>query len=187
MGKNILILKSSPRKNGNSNTLADRVTEGARDAGATVESHNLHEMDIRPCDACNSCLETDGVCVVGDDMQVLYPKLRQADAIVLASPIYWFTFSAQLKTCIDRWYAFEGAEEHPLRRKRFGIVLVYGDSDPYNSGAVNAIHTFESMFRYIKAEIVGLVYGSANDIGDVQKQPELMEKAYQLGRKIVAV
>ena len=185
MSKNILILKGSPRVKGNSAVLAGVVAAGAEEAGAVVEIFTLHNMDIHPCDACEICLETGGVCVIGDDMQILYPKLRQADGIVLASPIYWFTFSAQLKTCIDRWYAFEAAEENELTGKKFGIVLTYGDSDPYNSGAVNAIHTFQSIFSYINAEIVGMVYGTANDIGDVEKQPELMEQAYNLG-KIIA-
>lgn len=182
--KKILVLKSSPRLTGNSSTLAEKAAAGAREAGAQVEVFDLHEMDIRPCDACDSCRETAGVCVIGDDMQELYPRLRQADGILLASPIYWFTFSAQLKLCIDRWYAMGSGDVHELAGKRFGILLTYGDSDPYNSGAVNAIHTFQSMFDYIGAEIVDIVYGSADGVGDVQKQPELMSKAYQLGQKL---
>ena len=158
----ILVLKSSPRFNGNSSTLADQAIEGAREAGALVEVFNLHDMDIRPCDACDSCRETEGVCIIGDDMQKLYPKLRQVDGIILASPIYWFTFNAQLKVCIDRWYAMVTDDDYELSGKKFGIILTYGDSDPYNSGAVNAIHTFRSMFGYIEAEIAGIVYGSAH-------------------------
>jgi multimeric flavodoxin WrbA len=184
MNKKILILKGSPRQNGNSSSLANQVAAGARESGAEVESFSLHTMDIRPCDGCDTCRETDGVCVLKDDMQILYPKLRQADAIVLASPIYWFTFSAQLKTCIDRWYALEGSGGSALTGKKFGIVLAYGDSDPYISGAVNAIHTFQSMFHYLRAEIVGMVYGTAGDIGDAEKQPLLMKQAYQLGQKL---
>ena len=184
MQKKILVLKSSPRTNGNSSTLADRVTTGARESGAAVEVFNLSEMDIRPCDACNECRETGGVCVVGDEMQVLYPRLRDSDAIVLASPIYWFTISAQLKLCIDRWYALQSPEGNELRGKQFGIILTYGDSDLYNSGGINAIHTFESMFRYIQADIVGIVHGSADGAGEIGKQPVLLEEAYQLGRKL---
>jgi multimeric flavodoxin WrbA len=184
--KKILILKSSPRLNGNSSTLADQVAAAAEKAGAHVQLFNLHGLNIHPCDACDSCRKTGGVCVVGDDMQKLYPRLRQADGIVLAGPIYWFTFNAQLKACIDRWYAMGSGEVHELAGKRIGILLTYGDSDPYNSGAVNAIYTFRSMFDYIGAEIVGVVYGTANDVGDVQKQPELMAKAYELGTRMAA-
>jgi len=185
MRKHVLILKSSPREHGNSNTLADRVAQGAREAGAEVESLWLHPMDIRPCDACDSCQET-GVCVLQDDMQMVYPLLEQADAIVIASPVYWFTISAQAKLCIDRWYALESEQGSALRGKQVGVVLTYGDTDLYTSGGINAIHTFESMFRYIGAQIAGMVYGTADEIGDAEKQPELMDRAYKLGQVLGA-
>jgi len=185
MSKVVLILKSSPRENGNSNTLAGQLEKGARAAGAEVESLMLHHMDIRPCDACDVCQET-GVCIVKDDMQKIYPMLEKADAIAIASPIYWFTISAQAKLCIDRWYALETPEGSRLRGKQFGILLTYGDSDLYTSGGINAIHTFESMFRYIGAEIAGMVYGTADELGDVEKQPALMENAYNLGKKLAS-
>ena len=181
MARHVLILKSSPREHGNSNTLADRVARGVEEAGAEVESLWLHPMDIRPCDACDSCQET-GVCVLQDDMQKIYPLLERADAIVIASPVYWFTISAQAKLCIDRWYALEGEQGSALRGKQVGVVLTYGDSDLYTSGGINAIHTFESMFRYIGAQIAGMVYGTANEIGDAERTPELMERAYKLGQ-----
>ena len=185
MNKNVLILKGSPRKNGNSSVLADQVAQGARQKGAEVSSFRIDEMNIRPCDACDFCQDTNGICVIKDDMQTLYPKIQRADAIVIASPIYWFTITAQIKLCIDRWYAFEPIKSEVWPDKKIGIILTYGDSDPYNSGAVNAIHTFQSMFDYLGVKIAGIVYGSASDIGDVEKQPELMEKAYQLGEKLV--
>jgi hypothetical protein len=73
---------------------------------------------------------------------------------------------------------------HELSGKKIGIVLTYGDDDLYTSGAINAIYTFQSVFRYIEAEIAGMVYGTANDIGDAAMQPELMDKAYQLGLEL---
>jgi len=183
MSKSIVILKGSPRQNGNSAVLADEVAAGAKDSGAQVESFYLHGMDIRPCDGCDVCRET-GACVARDDMQTLYPKLLAADAIVLASPIYWFTFSAQLKTCIDRWYSLWNYKNDLFKAKAFGVVLTYGDTDLYTSGGINAIHTLETMFRFIGAEVAGWVYGTLSEVGDAQKHPELMEKAYRLGRKL---
>jgi multimeric flavodoxin WrbA len=183
MNKQLIILKGSPRQQGNSAVLADQVAAGAREAGAQVESFYLHEMDIRPCDGCDFCLET-GVCVVKDDMQALYPKLLATDAIALASPIYWFTYSAQLKMCIDRWYALWNFKHDAFKGKPVGIVLAYGDKDLYTSGGINAIHTFETMFRFLQADIVGWVHGTLSDIGDAQKHPELMEQARQLGKKL---
>lgn len=183
MSKHVLVFKGSPREKGNSSILAEKAAEGATAAGAEVESYSLHLMDIRPCDACDICQET-GVCVLKDDMQLLYPKLEKADAIVIATPIYWFTMNAQTKLFIDRWYAMQSPQGNALKGKQFGILLTYGDTDPYSSGAINAMRTFQDMLRYIGAEFSGMVYGTANDIGDIQKQPELLAQAYKLGKKL---
>ena len=181
MNKNILILKGSPREKGNSAILAEQLAAGAREAGARVENIYLHGLDIRPCDACEECRET-GVCIVEDDMQSLYPKVAAADTLVFASPIYWFTISAQLKVCIDRWYSFQASHWQDFRGKQAAIILTYGDTDLYTSGGINAIHMYETMFRFLKMPIIGMVYGTTNEIGDAQKQPDLMEKAYKLGQ-----
>lgn len=183
MTRNMLILKSSPRKLGNSSVLANRAGAGAEAAGAVVESFDLQTMDLHPCRGCDGCRKT-GVCVIKDDMHLIYPKALATDAVLLASPIYWFTYNAQLKTCIDRWYALWNAHPDVFKNKPVGVILTYGDTDLYTSGGINAIHSFESMFKFLGADIAGWVYGSLSDIGDAQKQPELMEKAYQLGQKL---
>lgn len=182
MSKNIIILKGSPREKGNSATLADRAADGARQAGANVESIYLHGLDIRPCDGCDLC--SDGACVIEDDMVPLYPKLAAADAILLASPIYWFTYSAQLKLCIDRWYGYQSHRWREVSRKEYGVILAYGDSDLYTSGAINAIHTLESMCRFLNSKIVGIVHGTLGDVGDAQKNPGLLQQAFELGRRL---
>ena len=184
MDKKVLILKGSPRENGNSTTLANQVMAGAKESGVGVESIYLHGMDIRPCDGCFLCLGEGKSCVIEDDMQSLYPKLLEADAIVFASPIYWFNISAQLKLCIDRFVAFETRGGNDLQGKIIGIVLSYGDTDIYTSGGINAIHAFQSMFHYLKGDIVGMVYGTGNKPGEISAETELMERAYQLGSKI---
>jgi multimeric flavodoxin WrbA len=186
MPKNILILKGSPREKGNSAVLAERSADGARAVGAQVESVYLHKLDIHPCDACEACAGNDYWCIIQDDMQPLYPKLAAADAILLASPIYWFTFSAQLKLCMDRWYAFQVNRWREVSHKQFGIILTYGDTDLYTSGGINAIHTFETMARFLKSEIVGIVHGSLSDVGDAEKHPELLQQAYELGQRLAA-
>ena len=140
----IVVVIGSPRKNGNSATLAKRVIAGAEAAGAAVDSFYLHEMDIRPCRACDSCQEDISKdCAVDDDMHRIYPKLRRADALVIASPIYWFNVSAQTKLFIDRCYALGSPQGHALAGKRIGIVLTYADADPFVSGAVNALRAFQ--------------------------------------------
>ena len=187
----IVIVKGSPRESGNSAILAGQVAAGAEAAGAEVESFYLHGMDIRPCDACDSCQgSADMDCIIDDDMEILYPKLRETDAIVYASPIYWFTVSAQMKLFMDRCYGLgdetSEPEEHVLAGKYVGIVLTYGGDDPFDSGAVNAIRTFQDTFNYIPAEIVGIVYGAALEAGEIRKEGEVMEKAYELGEKLAS-
>ena len=185
--KRVVIVIGSPRKNGNSATLAQRVADGAKDAGAEVECFNLNELDIKPCTVCEVCRESiDKDCTISDGMQSLYPKLSQADALVIAGPIYWFTVSAQTKLFIDRCYALGAPQGNALEGKRIGIVLTYGDADPFASGAVNALRTFQDMFAYIGAPIVGMVYGSALEAGEIKTNRDLMEHAYELGKRLVA-
>lgn len=184
-GKRILVVKGSPREKGNSSLLADRLVEGARAAGAEVEVFFLQNMQIQACNACDACQESpENGCILEDDMQILYPKLRQADAIAIASPVYWFTMSAQTKLFIDRWYAFENPQGNALNGKTFGIILTYGDTDAVTSGAINAIRSFEDMFRFLKADIAGFVYGSASQPGEIKAQKDVMERAYALGQKL---
>ncbi len=189
MSSKIIIVKASPRKKGNSAILAEQVAAGAEAVGAEVESFYLHGLDIQPCDACDACQGVaDLDCVIEDDMQILYPKIRKADAVVYVSPIYWFTVSAQMKLFMDRCYGLGGdsPEEHALAGKRIGVVLTYGGDDPFDAGAVNAIRTFQDMFDYIPAEIVGIVYGYALDAGEIRQDEDVMEKAYELGKKLGA-
>jgi multimeric flavodoxin WrbA len=183
--KKIVIVKGSPRHEGNSAILAEQVAEGARLAGAHVESLYLHHMDIHPCDECDACQsEPYRGCIVGDDMQVLYPKLPGADAIVIASPVYWFTISAQTKLFMDRCYALVDKKGYALREKRFAIVMTYGDTDPFSSGVVNSLRTFQDGLRYIGAQIAGLVYASASTAGEIRSDTAAMARAYELGKRL---
>ncbi len=184
MAQKILVLKGSPRKRGNSAILAEQAIRGAKENGAEIEEVYLHSMKIQPCAACDGCRKGKRECVTHDDMQKLYPLLKWADSIIIASPIYFFTFSAQVKLCIDRWYAFAQPDGNPLTGKKFGILLTYGDTDVYTSGAINAIHTFESILGYMHNRIDALVYGSASDEGDIKAEKAVMEQAFDLGRKL---
>jgi multimeric flavodoxin WrbA len=183
----VLIAVGSPRKKGNSATLAKQVAAGASSAGGAVETVFLHDLNIKPCTACDGCRKKKHIdCVIQDDMQRLYPKLRTADAIVIASPIYWFTVSAQTKLFMDRWYGLGGDNGYALTGKKFGIVLAYADADPFVSGAVNALRTLQDALRFIEAEIVGMVYGSASKAGEIRHNKALMNEAYELGRAVAS-
>lgn len=183
----ILILTSSPRRQGNSNELAEQVAGGARQAGASVKVINLADLTIHPCSACESCQTWDEVrCDQDDDMQPLYPALIAADAIVLASPIYCFSFCAQLKLFLDRLYAFSGKVPQPLKGKRVALLLTYGEEDPRASGVNNAIKSLRDEFDYLEAPVTDIIHASADKPGDIRANPEVMNRAFELGRKLAS-
>lgn len=183
--RKLLILMASPRPRGNSTILAGEAASGAKDAGAEVKTFRLAKMRIGPCLGCDGCRKPKAAgCVQKDDMKPLYAELRSADAVLIASPVYWFTMSAQVKLFMDRLYAFGAEQYRPLKGKRVGIILTYGDADPFVSGAVNAIRAFQDAFAYVGAPIEGMVYGSADKPGEVRSNEALMKDAYALGQKL---
>jgi len=85
---------------------------------------------------------------------------------------------------MDRCYALVDKDGYQLRGKKYAIVMTYGDSDPFESGAVNAFRTFQDGLRYVGAEIVGFVYGSADAPGSIRANTALMDRAYELGKRL---
>jgi len=182
--KRILVLLGSPRREGNSAILAGEIVKGAEAEGASVESLFVQDMNIEACRSCYACQQKDSKgCAVDDDMQQIYPKLIEADAWVIATPVYWFTMSAQTKLWMDRCFALHTYGERPFDKK-IAVALAYGDTDAFNSGCVNALRTFQDCFNYVGAEIVGMVYGTALNAGDMNRNTELLKKAEALGRRL---
>ena len=185
--KQVLVILGSPRRKGNSSTLAARISRGAKSAGAEVDTVFLHGLKISPCRGCDTCKKQDSKgCAIKDDMQEIYPKLIRADAWVIASPVYWFTMSAQTKAFMDRCYALTAYAENPFAGKRIAIAMSYGDADPVRSGCVNALRTFQDAFRYTGSKIVGMVYGSATEAGEIADNKALMREAEELGKRLVS-
>ena len=185
--RKVLVLLSSPRKKGNSAILAKQITTGAESAGAKVETIFLHGMKIAPCQSCYTCQKPDSKgCAIDDDMQSIYPKLIEADSWAIASPVFWFTMSAQAKLFMDRCFALPAYEKNPFAGKRIAIAMSYGDTDPFTSGCVNALRTFQDAFRYVGAKIVGMVYGSAMEAGEIKSNSALMQMAEELGKRLVS-
>ena len=183
--RKILVVHSSPRKKGNSNTLAKGIIKGAESAGADVESIYLHGMDISPCNACYACQKKDSKgCAIDDEMQTIYPKLVECDTWVIASPVYWFNMSAQTKLFMDRCFAMLAYADNPFAGKRVAIAMSYGDTDPFNSGCINALRSFQDAFNYVGAKMIGMVYGSAEAPGEIESNADLMQRAESLGKKL---
>jgi len=182
----VLVLLGSPRRRGNSAILAERIAQGAKRKGATITTVFLHERRIQPCQGCRACQRRHSKgCAIQDDMQPLYRQLVAADAWVIASPVYWFTVSAQTKLWMDRCLALPAYAEDPYAGKRIAIAMTYGGTDPFDSGCVNALRTFQDAYHYAGAEIVGMVYGSANEAGAIKKDAAVMRSAVELGTALV--
>ena len=181
----MLVVLGSPRKNGNSTILANKLVEGATEAGADVETIFLQGLKIAPCNACDACRKNPKVgCAIKDDMIPIYKKIERADAIVLASPVYWFNMSAQLKTFIDRTYAMEKDGKYGFSGKVFGIIMTYADVDAFAAGAVNALRSFQDMCAFVGSKIAGIVHGSAEHAGDIASNEALLQAAFDLGKKL---
>jgi len=185
--KRVTILMGSPHRDGNTAALADRIAEGAREAGAEADVLYLHGMKILPCTACEACHKPGAEgCILDDEMDEVYANLRSADAIVFASPIYFFTMSAQLKTALDRCYALVSPTgENALEGKRVGLAFGYGAADPFDSGCANAVRTFQDACHFGNLDLVGVVHGSVSG-GGLRADAAVMDAAADLGRRLAA-
>lgn len=104
MDKKVLVISASPRRGGNSDLLSDQFILGAEEAGNSVEKIFLNDLEVNYCKACDACQNNGGICLQEDDMKDIIDKMIEADVIVLATPVYFYTMNAQLKTLIDRTY-----------------------------------------------------------------------------------
>ena len=183
----ILVVQGSSRKKGNSIALAEQIAKGAESVGAVAERIYLHDKNISPCQACYACQRPDSSgCAIDDEMQPIYKKLIDADCWIIASPVYWFTMSAQTKLFMDRCFALQAYKKDAFAGKRIAIAMSYGDTDTFNSGCVNALRTFQDAFGYVGANLVGMVYGSAEKPGEIKTNQSLMDQAEALGKKLIA-
>lgn len=181
MGKKVLILSSSPRKGGNSEMLAASFAEGAQAAGHSVETVFLREKAFGFCRGCLACLQL-GHCVIADDAVEIAARMHDADVLVFATPVYYYSISGQLKTMLDR--------ANPLYDSDYAFTKAYllaaaAEDAPYTvEGAVKAVQGWVDCFD--RCELVDTVFaGGVNAVGDIAGHPAL-EKAYQIGREIGA-
>ena len=179
MSENIVLLSGAPRKDGNTERLAAAFMEGAESAGKTVTKFRVADMQIGGCRGCEHCMKEKGVCVQKDDMSAILDALKQADAVVLASPVYYFNISAQTKLAIDRTFALLWIET-PI--KRAALLMTSGDESPDVAEAAVAMLT--RICDYSKWENAGAVIAGGLHIpGEIDGRAEL-ESARALGREI---
>ena len=179
MGKNVLIISASPRRNGNSDTLCNRFMEGARESGNTVEKIFLKDKKISYCTGCGYCFEAHK-CSQKDDMAEILEKMIAADVIVLATPVYFYSMDAQMKCFIDR----TTPRYTEMTDKEFYFILAAADTDKKN------LHRTMETFRGFTedclegAKEAGIIYGvGAWNMGDVQNTLAYNE-AYEMGKQV---
>ena len=171
----IVVLKGSPRKNGNSNWLADRFMEGAKEAGHEVFEFDCTKNKVNGCLGCGAC-GMNGPCVQKDDFGLVRQQLIEADAILFATPIYYFGVSGQLKNVIDRFYSIHDC----MGRKKVALITTMGN--PNIRVADPAIMMYEKMVAYLRWEDGGqLIVPAVWAVGDV-KSTDYGQKAYELGK-----
>ena len=177
--KKVLILEGSPRRNGNSAILSDEFARGAKEAGCSVEKVRVCGKKIAGCLGCNACYRNGGACVQKDDMAEIREKMLAADSIVLASPIYFYSMTAQMKAVIDRTYAF-----YPqLEGKTFYFIIACAATDAsYTETMLASLRGFTCCVPNAKEGGVVLGIG-AMEAGDIRSSAA-MEAAYQLGNCI---
>ena len=179
MSNNIVLLSGSPRKGGNTDRLATAFKEGAESAGKNVTLFKVADMKIGGCLGCGHCFEEKGVCVQKDDMLQILNALRKADALVLASPVYYFGATAQIKLAIDRTYALL-SEKTPI--KRAALLMTCGDSS--DDAAEGAVVMYNHIRRYSKWEDAGvIIVAGLHEQGEIDGRTEL-EQARKLGQEI---
>jgi len=176
MSKNIVILAGSPRKVSSTDKLAAAFTEGAKSAGHIVTAFRVADMKIGGCLGCNHCFQDIGVCVQKDEMQTILDAIRKADTLVLASPVYYFGVTSQLKRVLDRTYALL-KEGNSI--KHAALLMTCGDNT--DAAAEPSITMFRKICAYLKWQEVGIIVAPRiHDPQDIDGRPEL-EQSKQLG------
>ena len=176
----ILGVVGSPRKGGNTDILTDEILATAEQFGAEIEKIFLNDLSIRPCQACNSCYKT-GRCIQKDDMQILLEKMEKSKIWVLGTPIYWWGPTAQFKAFLDRWYLPKHQE---FKGKKVVLVIPLGGGD--ERYARHTIGLLKDVINYLSMELIEILIAPGfNKRGEVTSSKSLMEKARNIGKRLI--
>jgi multimeric flavodoxin WrbA len=189
--RTVLVLASSPRRDGNSARLAAAAADGARLAGHETHLEHLDDHMSHFLRDCRRCRDADGRCTIDDGYEALLrERVLEAEGIVFATPIYWYGVSGQLKTFFDRLFCFIAASEPDadrfvagLTRKRLGLLV--SSEETYPGAALALVHELQEYARYTHSDLVGVVRGIGNKRGDVLQDPaDPLAAARELGRTL---
>ena len=186
----VLGIYGSPRKGGNTDQLLDQVLGGARAGGAETLTVYARDLTMRGCIECGGCDET-GKCVLKDDMQSVYPLLYEADAIILATPIFFYNVTSQLKALIDRSQAAWAKQtiEKPGKRKKHyeggrGYLVAAAASKGerlFDCAEITARYFFDALDMSYEE---GLFFRQLEKGDDVRERPEMLDQSFELGKRV---
>lgn len=185
MSKKICVLNGSPRANGNTRELIKRFAAGAEAAGSKVTCFDLQNMDIHGClGCCKGGKNGSSPCVQKDDMEKIYPVYMEADVVVLASPMYYWGISGQLKCAFDRLFAVAELTPDYTNPKKECVLLMAAEGETEeNFAPVKAF--YEGLTKNLGWKSLGIVYAGGNmETGAISKNPGQLEQAEKLGRTI---
>ena len=176
--KKILIIEGSPRKNGNSQLLCEAFQKGAQEVGHLVNLVRIQEKKIGFCMACDGCMRNGGTCVLHDDMADVLKMFQEADVLVLATPVYFYGVSAQIKTFIDRTY--------PIWQNLGQKDVYYIISAGLGENIINrSLGDLDGFVEHLKdSEIKGRIYATNVMEAGLVKDTELIADAYQMGKSV---
>jgi multimeric flavodoxin WrbA len=182
--RRVLGIVGSPRRGGNTETLVDEVLRGAEEHGAETEKVILNELDIRPCQACNSCRNT-GICIQKDDMAELLERMRASETWVLGTPVYWWGPSAQFKTFVDRWYSQMDEEPKAALFEGRRVILAIPLGSPEAETARHTLGMLQNALAHTGPTIhAELLAPGFNERGAVREDENLMQRAYRAGQEV---
>lgn len=178
--KKVLIISTSLRRNSNSDYIAREFERGAKDAGNEVEFVSLIGKKIDFCIGCLSCQLTQE-CVIKDDANEIAEKVKNADVVVYATPVYYYEMSGQMKTLIDRMNCL-----FPSDYKFRDVYLLAASAEDEESamdGAVKGVQGWVDCFE--KANLAGVIRGTGlTETGEAKKDEEILKKAYEMGKSV---
>lgn len=185
-----LVLSSSPRRNGNSAALAQAVRQGLEEAGHAVRFVYADDVLAAFLKDCRQCRKHDGECAIDDGFRtVFFESFLPAEGFVVATPIYWYGMSSQLKAFFDRMFCYVAAS-HPqsssvverMMGKRIGLIL--SSEETFPSVPAGIVHQLQEYSRYTRSTFVGHVHGYGNARSDVERDPhQPLSRARQFGRE----
>jgi multimeric flavodoxin WrbA len=175
----VLGLVASPRRESNTDLLVSAILYGAGSNNHQIDKQYLYDIDIQPCIDCRACKRGNCKCIIGDGMQLLYPKLEEADVIVFGTPLYWYGPTAKMKLMLDRLRPYVASKK--LKGKKAILVV------PSEEGAKACnylIKTFKLSFNYLEIELTDKILAKASEKSEIKKKPAYLNKAFKLGKAI---